>query len=112
MNDAWQIIARVCSGDTTGITLRKPGRMTRAQLREELMEPTCNMYRDTLMPFLAECCLAAAKAPTYEAFVDAQDLIRASKSPLKHDVHSGGMRIAWVMAGGEEIVKRWQELRV
>jgi hypothetical protein len=111
MTDPWQTIERICSGDTTGITLRKRGRMTRDELRAELMEPTFNMHRDTMMPFLAECCLAAAKAPTYEAFVDAQGLIRASKSPLKNDVHAGGMRIAWVMAGGDNIVQRWKELR-
>ena len=111
MSDPWKTIERVCKGDTTGITLRKPGRMTRDELRAEFMLPTCNMHRDTLMPFLAECCLAGAHEPTYAAFVDAQTRLRASRSPLAGDIHSGGMRIAWVMVSGEELVKRWKELR-
>lgn len=84
--------------------------MTRAELREEFMEPTINRHRKTLLPFVGECCLAAAELPFIDEYLEAGVRLRKSKSPLSSVCEPTYLRWAWSQASEEAIVLRWLEL--
>jgi hypothetical protein len=85
--------------------------MTRDELRAEMMEPTINRVRHTLLPFVAECALAAADAPTLDAYMAAGARLARSRSPIADAFRPFYLRQAWLSVDAELIAERWVRLR-
>ena len=83
--------------------------MSLTDLRSEFLEPTFRPGR-TLLPFLAECVLAAATTPTRVAYLEAGERLRKSKSPLADCINTTFLKWAWGCADEDDIVVRWVRL--
>lgn len=84
--------------------------MTITDLREEFMAPTINRVRHTLLPFVAECALAAAERPTLEHLLEAGARLRQSKSPIADACTPSYLRWAWGTVDEDAIAERWVRL--
>ena len=84
--------------------------MTLQDLREEFMEPSINRKRDTLLPFIAECALAASYLPNLDSYMAAGEKLRASKSPLASACTPSYLKWAWSTASEDDIAVRWVQL--
>jgi competence CoiA-like predicted nuclease len=85
--------------------------MTLQDLRDEFMEPTFNRKRETLLPFIAECALAASYLPCFGSFMDAGEKLRMSrKSPLASACTPSYLKGAWSTASEDDIAARWVQL--